>query len=131
MAKQATNDRWAGWIGFAAFMMLLSGFLGLFDALTALVKGTFYAVTPNYLITFDVHTWGWIHLILSVVVLLAAGAVLAGKLWGRIVGSLMALLSALAWMAFIPHYPIWSLLIIALDVTVIYALLVHGDDLVD
>ncbi len=131
MVKQKTNESWTGWVGFAAFMMLLSGFLGIFDALTALVKGSFYVTTPNYLINVNLTTWGWVHLILSVVVLLAAGAVLAGKMWGRVVGALMALLSALAWMAFIPYYPIWSLLIIALDVTVIYALLVHGDALVD
>lgn len=131
MAKQTPTEAWTGWIGFAAFMMLLSGFLGLFDALTAIVKDQFFVVTPNYLVTVDVSTWGWIHLVISIVILLAAGAVLAGKLWGRIVGSVMALLSALAWMAFIPYYPIWSLVIIALDVTVIYALLVHGDALKD
>lgn len=131
MATKTTNESWTGWVGFAAFMMLLSGFFGLFDALTAIVKDQFFVVTPNYLVTVNLHTWGWVHLVISVVVILAAGAVLAGKLWGRIVGSLMALLSALAWMAFIPYYPFWSLLIIAVDVVVIFALLVHGDELKD
>lgn len=129
MAKKSTNESWTGWIGFAAFMMLLSGFLGLFDALNALVKGSFYVVTPNYLINVSLTTWGWVHLVLSIIILFAAGAVLTGKVWGRAVGSIMALLSALAWLAFIPYYPIWSLVVIALDVTVIYALIVHGGEL--
>ncbi|HUC95379.1 MAG TPA: hypothetical protein VMR76_00280 [Candidatus Saccharimonadia bacterium] len=118
-----------GWIGFAGFVMILAGVSGIFEGLTAIVRSSFYAVVPNTLFNASVPTWGWIHLVLSVFVLLAGFAVLSGKMWGRMVGVVFALLSAITYMAFIPYYPIWSCLIIAMDVVVIYALFVHGDEL--
>ena len=129
MAKQKEVTGWTGWVGFAAFMMLLSGLFGIFDGLTAIVKNDFYVVTKNYLINVNISTWGWVHLIVSIIVILAALAVLNGRVWGRAVGVIMALLSALAYMAFIPYYPIWSILIIVVDILIIYALIVHGDEL--
>ena len=131
MAKQKEVTGWTGWVGFASFMMLLVGLFGVFDGLTAILKGDFYVVTKNYLINVNITTWGWVHLILSIVVILAAGAVMSGKVWGRTVGVLLALLSALAYMAYIPFYPIWSILIIIVDILIIYALIVHGGELAE
>ena len=72
--------------------------------------------------------WGWIHLILGIVVALAGFYVLSGRLWARIIGITMALFSAIANFFFIPYYPVWSVLIIALDVFVIWALATYRGD---
>lgn len=78
------------------------------------------------LLQFDAKSWGWIHLLLGLLVLFAGFAVLAGQTWGRVVGITLAVLSALANFAFLPYYPFWAMTTIALDIFVIWALAVHG-----
>jgi hypothetical protein len=85
--------------------------------------------TRNYLFKFDATTWGWIHLLLGVVVAFAGWGLLSGRTWARVVGITLAVLSAIANFAFIPYYPFWSLLIIALDVFVIWAIAAHGGEM--
>jgi hypothetical protein len=97
--------------------------------LVAIFENEFYTTTRNYILEFDVTTWGWIHLLLGLVVLFAGFAVLSGQTWGRVIGIILAGISALANFAFIPYYPVWSLVIIALDVFVIWALAAHGRDI--
>jgi hypothetical protein len=125
VASNNTNNAsgWVGWVAFAAFMMILSGFFQAFVGLTAILKNDFFVVTNNYLITVNITTWGWVHLIMSLVLIAAGYAVMSGKVWGRTVGVVLAVLSAVANLAFVPYYPIWSLLIITVDV------LVHGREL--
>ncbi|MEX1126471.1 MAG: hypothetical protein WD895_06490 [Acidimicrobiia bacterium] len=115
-----------GAIMFAGIMMAMNGIFSAIVGLVALAKDDFYVVLPNYVLELDSTTWGWIHLIAGIVVALAGFAVLTGKTWARVVGILVASLSAIANFAFIPYYPIWSLLIIAIDVVVIWALATHG-----
>jgi hypothetical protein len=129
MAK--STDGWSGWVAFAAFMVMLSGFFQGFVGLTAILRDEFFIVAPNSLVTIDVTSWGWAHLLIGIVLVLAGNAILNGKVWGRTVGVVMAVLSAVANLAFIPHYPIWSIVVIVIDVLVIYALTVHGRDLVE
>ena len=118
---------WAvGFIVFAAVMMMMAGVFQALAGLVAIFKNEFYVATRNYLFEFDVSAWGWIHLILGVIVALAGFALLSGATWARAVGITLAVLSAIANFLFIPYYPFWSLLIIALDVFVIWALAVHG-----
>jgi len=118
---------WAvGFIVFAAVMMMMAGVFQALAGLVAIFENTFYAATRNYLFEFDVSAWGWIHLILGVIVVLAGFSLLSGATWARAVGITLAVLSAIANFLFIPYYPFWSLLIIALDVFVIWALAVHG-----
>jgi hypothetical protein len=120
---------WAvGFTLFAALMMIMAGCWQAFAGLVALFENEFYAATRNYLFQFDATTWGWIHLIGGVIVALAGFAVLSGRTWGRVVGIVLAMLSAIANFAFIPYYPFWSILVIALDVFVIWALAAHGRD---
>jgi hypothetical protein len=115
-----------GVIVFAAVMMMLSGGFQVFAGLVALFQDDFYVTTPNYLWQFDTTVWGWTHTLLGLLLLLASFAVLSGKTWGRTIGIILAALSALASFAFIPYYPVWSLVVIALDVLVVWALAVHG-----
>jgi hypothetical protein len=120
---------WAvGFIVFAAVMMIMAGVFHALAGLAAIFENQFYVTTPNYLYEVDVTAWGWIHLLGGVVVVLAGVAVLSGATWARVVGISVAVLSAIANFVFIPYYPLWSLLIIALDVAVIWALAVHGRD---
>jgi vacuolar-type H+-ATPase subunit I/STV1 len=119
---------WAvGLVTFAGIMMIMIGAFQAFTGLVALFQNQFYLSTPNYLITVDTTTWGWIHMTLGVLVLLAGIALLAGQTWARIVGVVLAALSAFANFTFIPYSPIWSLTIIALDTFVIWALVSHGN----
>jgi hypothetical protein len=118
---------WVGMVIFGGIMMLLLGGFHAMEGLVAVLKDDYYLVTRNGLVlTLDYTTWGWIHLILGVVAAAAGIAVFLGQMWARVVGVIVAVLSALANLAFLPAYPIWSVIIIATDVLVIYALTVHG-----
>jgi hypothetical protein len=118
---------WAvGGITFAAVMMTLIGVFQVIAGLVAIIDDDFYVVTQNY--TFDVDTtaWGWIHLLLGIVVLVAAYYLTAGQAWAGAVAVVLATLSAIANFFFIPYYPFWSLLLIALAVWVIWSLTKPG-----
>lgn len=129
------SERWSGTaVGFTIFASVMLMLIGVFHAIAGLAgifENEFYAVTPNYILEFDVSTWGWIHLIWGIIVLLAGFGLWSGAVWARTVGVTVAGISALANFAFIPYQPVWSLLIIALDVMVIWALTVHGRDIVE
>lgn len=114
---------WAtGLVLFAAALMIVSGIWSIFAGIAALFNDTVYVTTPEYVYAFDITTWGWIHLLLGILVFVAGFGVVRGQTWARAVGIVLACLSLIANFLFIPHYPVWSLLIIALDVAVIWAL---------
>lgn len=124
------RSQWAvGWTMFAAFMMIMIGVFHAIAGLAGIIEDEFYAVTPNYVFEFDAAAWGWIHLLLGIVVVLAGFGLFSGAVWARTVGVILALLSAIANFAFIPWYPIWSIVIIAINVAVIWALTAHGRDI--
>src|SRR3954464_14693069 len=106
---QAPNAAAIGFVVFAGVMLVMAGFFQAFAGLVALVKDEFYVRTPNYVLELDPTTWGWIHLVMGLLVLGAGFAALAGNIYGRIVGITFATLSAIANFAFIPYYPFWSL----------------------
>lgn len=120
---------WAGWVLFAGILMILIGAFQVIAGLVALFRDTYYLVTSSgLLVSVDYTTWGWVHLILGLVIAAAGLAVMRGALWGRIIGIVLACLSALANLAFLAASPVWSLLVIAMDVLVIFALAVHGSE---
>jgi hypothetical protein len=128
-ASRAEPSGWAvGLASFAGFMLVLVGAFQFFEGLAAIIKDQFYVVGPNYVYDLDVTAYGWIHLIWGSIVAAAGFGVLAGKLWARLVGIVVASLSAIAQFFYIPYYPLWAVLIIALDVAVIWALCVYGRD---
>lgn len=118
-----------GFIVFASVMMIMIGAFQVLIGLSGLFEDEIYVATPSYVLEFDTTVWGWIHLLLGVVVLFAGTAVLSGRVWGRIVGISLAVVSAVVNFAFIPYYPFWSMIIIALNVFVIWALAAHGRDI--
>jgi hypothetical protein len=118
-----TTTPWAsGFAMFAGVIMIVLGLWGVLAGFAAILNDEVYVTTPEYVYSFDITSWGWIHLILGVLVAVAGVGVLQGATWAVVVGIAVASLSLLANFAFIPYYPIWSILIIALDVVVIWAL---------
>jgi uncharacterized membrane-anchored protein YitT (DUF2179 family) len=113
---------------FAGIVMIMTGTFQGFQGLVALFENEFYVVTRKYLLQFDATSWGWIHLVIGLLVLGAGFAVLAGRTWGRVVGITLAVLSAVANFVFIPYYPFWSITIIALDAFVIWALVYYRSE---
>lgn len=131
MAKN-TNEMsgWVGWIGFASFMLLLGGAFALIAGFVALFKDTVvYQASSNTAWVLSYTQWGWAHILLGLLAILAAGSLASGKMYGRVIAVLVALGSAVANMAFVPVYPVWSLLIITVDILVIWAVTVHGGEL--
>jgi hypothetical protein len=132
MPSNREPSGWAvGWIGFAAFLMLMMGIWWIIAGFVALVDDTFYVVTNEYIFKFDVTTWGWIHLILGVVVLLASFGLFTGAVWARIVGVLIAFVAGLVAFAWLPWYPFWAIMFIIASVGVIWALTMHGRDIAE
>ena len=120
-----------GWIFFAGIMMILSGFFQVIAGFTALLKPTWYVVTSSHLLIFNYTAWGWIDLAVGLLILLAGFSVLHGSTWARIVGVILAVMSAVVAIGSISAYPIWSVIVITIDVLVIHALIVHGSELKD
>jgi hypothetical protein len=116
----------SGWtVGFAYFagaIMILIGIYHAIAGLAAIFEDEFFVVGRNYTFDLDVTAWGWIHLILGIVVVLAGIGIYSGATWARTVGIVLAGLSAIANFFFIPYYPVWAVLIIALNIAVILAL---------
>jgi len=115
---------------FAAVLLIMIGGFQAIQGLVALVNDTFYLTGQEYVFSLDLTAWGWVHLLLGALVAAAGYFVLHGKLWARTVGVIVAAASALFNFAWLPHYPVWGLVIIALDVFVIWALTVHGRDVI-
>ena len=111
----------AGYV-FAGVILIMVGCFQAIAGLAGIFEDEFYAATPNYIFEIDTTTWGWIHLILGLVVAFAGYSLFAAKTWARVVGVTLAVLSAIANFFFIPFYPFWAILIISLDVWVIWAL---------
>lgn len=133
MAKKQTNAEgevtgWVGWIGFAVLMLFITGIFHMITGLVALFTDTVYFLAEENIWVLDYTTWGWAHIIAGLLAVLAASSLSQGHLYGKTFAVLVALASLVANMMFIPIYPVWSLLIIVIDILVIYAVTVHGNE---
>jgi hypothetical protein len=117
-----------GLTAMAGFFLLMAGGFQLLQGLAALIHGDFFVVVQNNTYSLNVTGWGWIHLIIGIIGIITGFALLAGQTWARVVGIVLAVLSAIANFMFLPYYPVWSILIILLDVAVIWALTVYQRD---
>ncbi|MEV6164596.1 hypothetical protein AB0L71_22230 [Streptomyces sp. NPDC052052] len=111
-----------GWIAFAAVLMIFGGAMAIFEGIAAIAKGDVFVATRNYLFQFSLTGWGWIHLILGIVIVLAGCALFTGAVWARVIGILLAGLGALAHFLWLPFYPFWSLVLIAINIFIMWAL---------
>jgi hypothetical protein len=114
----------AGWISFAAIMMMIVGTLDFFEGLIAIVRGKYYVVSSNQIIVFNLQTWGWLTLIWGIVLVLAGFALASGAGWARWLTVFLAGVNILGQLSFLGSstWPLWTLVIISLNVVVIYAL---------
>ena len=126
--KEAERTGWYGYIAFAGIMLCVLGIFHAIMGLVALFEEDYYAVGDNGLmLEVDYSGWGWVHLILGVVVAFAGFALTRGETWARIVAVVVAVLSSIVNLAFMSAYPIWSVIMITICFFVIYAVTVHGD----
>jgi hypothetical protein len=131
-ARERWEERQYGWALFAVVMLFLAGGFQIVNGLIALFRSGTYEVGSNGLVLdVDYETWGWIHLGLGVLAVLAALGLMRGHVWAAIVGVTLAAFSAVAYLTFIPAFPALCLVVIALDLLVIFAITVHGGDLKD
>ncbi len=123
---------WVGWIAFAGTMMALLGTFHVIQGLVAILNDEYFLVTKSgLLVTADYTAWGWTHVVIGAILVAAGFGLFAGRMWARIVGVLVAMLSAVVNLAFLAATPIWSALMILLDVLVIWAITVHGSEVKD
>lgn len=123
---------WVGWVGFAGFLMILSGAFQAIDGLIGIFRSSFFLVSNNsnqLVLIQNVHTWGWVNLIIGAIIVLAGISLFSGSTWSRVVAVFLAMLAAIANLLAIALYPIWSVIAITLSVLVMYAIIVHGGDL--
>ena len=121
---------WVGWVIFAGVVMITLGRVphhrwpgGLFE------KG-YYSVNSSHLVVHvNYSAWGWAHLALGALFILVGFGVLAGQTWARVVGIALAVISAVINLAFLAAYPVWGVILIALDIVIIYALAMHGGEM--
>ena len=121
------GDRWVGWIAFAGILMIIGGFLQGFYGLVAILNDEWVVWGNTGAVYLDITQWGWVHIVLGLVLAAAGIALFFGKLWARVIAVIAVAVNMVTQMMNVPIYPFWSLLVIALDVLIIWALTVHGD----
>ncbi|MGW6398796.1 DUF7144 family membrane protein [Streptomyces sp. NPDC055134] len=111
---------------FAGVLMIVSGILGILNGIAGIAKDDVYTRIGNYTYGFNLTTWGWIHLVLGVIVTVTGFGILKGGDWARGVGIAIASLYVIAYFMFLPYEPLWSLIAIGIGVFVIWALAAEG-----
>lgn len=123
---------WAGWVLFGAMMMILLGAFQAIAGLVALFDDGYYLVAPSGLVVnVDYTAWGWVHLVVGLVALTAGFGLFKAAAWARVLGIVVAVISAVVNFAFIAAFPFWALTMITFDVLIIYAIAAHGRELQD
>lgn len=112
----------SGWLSFAGLIAIIVGLFNLIDGLVALLRQDYYLVTDRDIMVFNYTAWGWIWLIMGAVQIAVGAGILAGRMWARAAGIILAVLAAIGHVAFLRAFPIWSLITIGLCVLLVYAL---------
>ena len=121
---------WVGWIVFAGFFMIINAIFGGLQGLSALLRDqSYFVVGENGLLTFNYTAWGWIHLILGILLIIVGIFLLRGAGWARILAVIIVGIHMIAQFGFISSFPVWGIIMIALDALILYALLVHGREI--
>jgi hypothetical protein len=122
----ARTDRWAGWVSFAGILLVIIGTMDVFQGMIAAIRGEYYTVTPNQIIVFDLTTWGWLTLLWGIIVVCVGLGLLAAKGWARWTAIVIGSLNLLIQLGFVGSsaYPLWALTAVALNVIILYALIV-------
>jgi hypothetical protein len=127
-----SSSGWAGWHAFAALLLLVVGLVNLIHGVVAVAQDEIVLGNgPRVTVLLDVTAWGWVHVVLGAVLVLASVGLFMGQAWARVVAVLVVTVNMVTQVMNLPAYPVWSLLVIALDVVIIWALTVHGRALDD
>jgi acyl-CoA synthetase (AMP-forming)/AMP-acid ligase II len=129
--SEQRSDAGAGWVSFAGIILITVGIFQAFAGLVGLIEDEFYAVTPEYVVQFDATTWGWIHIIIGLIVVAAGFGIFSGNVLARTVGVFAALGSMISVFAWLPWYPIWGIIVVSMNIAIIWALTDHGRVLAD
>jgi hypothetical protein len=121
--RSGAPSGWAiGGVLLAATLMLLMGLWGILAGISAIASDAIFLTAEDYTYDVDLSAWGWVHLVLGVLSVIAGFALFTGATWARIVGIILAVLAAVNYFLFLPFYPIWSIIVIAVSVFIIWAL---------
>jgi hypothetical protein len=127
--ERAEVTGWTGWIAFAGSLMIVLGGLAIIQGLVAILNDNWVVWTNTQALLIDLTAWGWVHLVVGAIIVLAGVGVFTGNVLARAIGVFLACVSIAINFAFIPAFPLWALTIIALDVLVVWALLMHGEEM--
>ncbi len=122
---------WVSLVVLAGALLVLSGVFTLIQALYALVDDAVFVQADGQPILLNIATWGWVHLVLGTLQVVVGLAVFRGYTWARVTAAVVVGLNAVSQMVFLPAYPVWSIVVIAVDVLVIWALCMHGSEVRD
>ena len=121
---------WVGWIVFAGTMMAILGVFHMFEGLIALFRHTEIAFPASGLTVQVSYTqWGWLQLLAGTLVFMAGLALFTGRMWARTLAVILVAVSALVNFAWANLYPFWSLTLLAIDFSIIYAIIAHGSEM--
>ncbi|HZM67226.1 MAG TPA: hypothetical protein VFC16_13125 [Nakamurella sp.] len=129
MATRERSGLAVGFIAMAGIILIVAGVLHVIEGIVGLFNNDFYVVSQKWVFQFNVTTWGWIHILVGIIALLAGIGLFSGAVWARTVAVLVAVVSIIINFVWLPYYPWWALLIIAFDFFVIWAVTAHGRDI--
>ncbi|WP_267244322.1 hypothetical protein [Streptomyces sp. PR69] len=118
----AAGDWAAGGTLFAGVLMLVYGVIAVLQGIAGIAEDDVYARVGDYVYKFNLTTWGWIHLVLGVIVALVGWGILTGAAWARALGVVLAGLSVVANFIWLPYQPVWAIVGIAIGIFVVWAL---------
>jgi hypothetical protein len=127
--SSATSTPWAGRVRFAGVILLINGIFSVLQGLVALVgPDTYYAVVEGDLFLFNLEGWAWFNLVLGALLIATAFGLFAEAGWARITAIVLAILSSIVQMLLVPLQPWWALIVIVINLMIIHALLVRGEE---
>ena len=126
----ASSRAWTGWIGFAALMMMIIGAIDFFEGLIAVIRDNYYAVARGQIFIMDTTKWGWITMILGVILFLVGLGLAGGAGWARWIAIILLVVNLLAQLSWLGNsgYPLWTLTVITLEIIVLFALTARWSD---
>jgi hypothetical protein len=132
IVSTSEKSAWTGWAAFAGVILLVSGIFTLLQGLVILIgPQASYVVIDGSLFVFDLVGWGWWNIVVGALLTLTALMLFSGAVWARVVAVILAVISAAGQLLVLPVQPWWSVIVIAIDVLIVYALTVHGHELAE
>jgi len=126
---QDDGSAWTGWVIFAGFVLIVVGCINVIQGLVAILKHTVYVVPSSQLtVTTSYTTWGWALLIWGIIMALAGLGLFSAKGWARWFAILVVFVNLIGQFAWFPAFPLWSMVAIALDIFVLFALTVRWSE---